>query len=422
MKQDEIKQISNGLSSIIDRLQSLSCDPINTFDTWPKIAATIKHAHDCFRLAIRCFIDSCEYYRDNLKSVPRPFFIWQGFLEVLWNCVDFLRAQHNRLFCNDYIDMIYHHILIEEMFASLPETFVNAKSEFLILPSGELIVWPLKEELTAQLEDVLIFNPNATVDFSGIGNSIPLACFECHREKNYERQYILSHEIFHIIVQQKQELKDMFEEIAQSTDGIDILGSGNQDSWISQFEELFCDFAGCWYFGPIYLQAFADEMLYYSSGGSQTHPSGALRAKFLLAINPDMKTHRGYKAVKNYFKLRDQGSTLPANGLLKKLGRKFIEKLETLGLSKFEFIDKTDIIAESFKKNIPFVVADVRTFINNLPPNNSENMIERYADLVSESLRKTSLLRQAKKYVREPGDLFAIPMALTKNIEGDRYK
>jgi len=119
MRQGEQEQVSNALSDIVERLESLCKEPINHFPQWPDISRTIRLAHSAFLTAIKCFINPCEIYRNKILESPYPFTMWQGFLADLWSRVDYLRTLHNRLFHNDYTQLIYHHILIDEMFTCL---------------------------------------------------------------------------------------------------------------------------------------------------------------------------------------------------------------------------------------------------------------------------------------------------------------
>ncbi len=414
MNQDEQKQISNGLYDVIDRLRSLREHPIVPFQSWPTIESTITATHKCFCRAIECFIRPCASYKDHLNSDRRPFPIWQAFLADLWSCVDFLRTIHNRLFCHDYTDVIYHHILIEEMLACFPEDLPGVQLRFLLLPSGELMVWPLKEELAVRAP--LWFDQNHIGEFETLKDGEPLICFECHRERNFERQYVLAHELFHIICTNNTSLGDMFAALARSDDTAEVLDAEHRESWPSQIEELFCDYAAAWFFGPMYLQAFADEMSYYSVHGSDTHPSGYVRAEMLLRSSSN-EAPRGHKAVQLYAKLRKLNAVSPpSQKVLKRWGQNFARKLREIGLERYSFNDQCAVIRNSFEANIPFVTEDIRDLINSLPENRFDSeRLEHYSDLVSESLRKTNLLRLAKEYLREPDRLFSIPEPLTKS-------
>ena len=409
MKQDEQKQVSKALCDIIDRLKVLADEPINSFSTWPEIQQTIELSHSIFRSVIECFIAPCEDFLRTLKRNKTPFNIWQACITELWTKVDRLRMYHGRIFCNDYLDVIYHHIMIAEMFACLPESLVGSR-QFILMPTGTLAVWPLREEFS---ESVPYWFDKRFVDkFKDLLQGEFVECFECHREKNFERQYVLAHEIFHIIVRQNKNLRDMFADIEKylPEDLQNVFGDSN--TWTFQIEELFCDFAAAWFFGPTYMKAFADEMAYYGVQGSSTHPPGDLRAKFLLISATGQKKHSGYRALKSYLELRDQSDNSPSEKSLITLKNAFEGCLDNLKLKRFKLARISKKVLLSFKKNIPFVVDDIRIFMNNLPPDNKVASISHYTELMSESLRKTNLLRQVKEYVSSPEELFAAPGAL----------
>jgi hypothetical protein len=309
------------------------------------------------------------------------------------------------------------------MFSCFPQKLLGSSNRFLVLPYGELMVLPLKEELSARAP--IWFDQESLDSFSALIDDDPIACFGCHREKNFERQYVLAHEIFHIICQNNPQLRSLFSSIAKSTKTKDILNVGNEKSQSYQIEELFCDYAAAWFFGPMYMQSFADEMSYYSAKGTDTHPSGNIRAEILLISN-SYKSHRGYKAVNLYVKLKEIKNLNSKQKLvLKEWGTLFSNALKSLGIKKYKFNDISNVIKKSFEANIPFVTEDVRDLINSLPQNRFDlKKTKNYPEIVSESLRKTNLLRQAKKYVRNPERLFSVPQALTKTSskEKERYK
>jgi len=324
--------------------------------------------------------------------------------------MDFLRGVHNRAFCHDYTSMIYHHIFIEEMFECLPETLGGARIKFLLLPSGDLIVWPMREAFY-QLAPTW-FPEEALTKFDELRTKDTIVCFECHRDRNFERQAVLAHEIIHIIVRNNTKLSEGLKTIAKDPTTEVILNTSNSEL-LGQVEELFCDYAAAWFYGPVYLQAFAEEISHYPVALSDTHPAADLRAKFLLESHAAFKKHRGYKILSQYFKLRKQ-SNIPKPKQLRKLASKFEGTLLSLGLVKYVHTDQTDQISRSFEHNIPAVAKDIRTFINSLPQRQPTDDIKRYGELVSESLRKTNLLRQVKNYMREPDALFSMPAALLR--------
>lgn len=413
MNQEDRKLISNGLFDVIDRLRSLREHPIVPFESWPDIAKTINLSHVAFRNTIDCYITACEYDRSNLSSIPVPFSIWKARLSTLWSKIEDFRTFHNRLFCHDYTDIIYHHILIEEMFSCFPENLPGSRTRFLVSPSGELMIWLFKEALASSpppwFEQEYIEKIEALID------NDPITCFECHREKNFERQYVLAHELFHIICLNNESLQNFFKSFVQNTHTQNILDPKFKYSWPSQIEELFCDYAAVWFFGPMYMKSFADEMSYFSAQGSDTHPAGHIRAQMLLVNNYSYRSHRGYKAISIYNKLKKVKNLDKRQKLiLKKWGDQFSKAMKDIDINKYKFNDKSSLIGESFAANIPFVMEDVRDLVNSLPDKHSYSKTEeRYSLLVSESLRKTNILRQAKKYVRRPDQLFAIPEALS---------
>ena len=396
MKQDEQKQVSKALYDIIDRLKALVDEAVNSFPTWPEIQKTIELSHSIFRSVIECFIDPCEHFLKTLKTNKLPFKIWQACIAELWSKVDRLRMYHSRLFCSDYFDIIYHHIMIEEMFACLPKSLVGSR-RFILMPTGELGVWALREEFS---ESVPFWFGKEFVDkFKKLLQGESVECFECHREKNFERQYVLGHEIFHIIVRENKILQNMFVDIEKYLPQDLKSIFGDSDTWTFQIEELFCDFAAAWFFGPTYMKAFADEMAYYGVQGSSTHPPGDLRAKFLLISARGQTKHPGFRALESYLDLREQNDNSPSKKSLVTLKDAFGGCLSNLKLKRFELarIDKQVLL--SFEKNIPFVVDDIRILMNNLPPDDKGASISHYTELMSESLRKTNLLRQVKEYV-----------------------
>jgi hypothetical protein len=416
MNLEERKQISAGLSELIDRFKSLAEQPIIPPPPWPGIQKPLNKIHGFFRQVIEAFVKPCEMYLAQISADTREFEQWQFNLQDLWERLNFLRGVHNRAFCHDYTAVIYHHIFIEEMFECLPSDLPGSRSPFLLLPSGELIVWPSVDAFSALAPDW--FAEEYLRVFDGFKKMDLAVFFECHREHNFERQAILAHEIFHIVTRRNISIGVCFDELSSKPEVATILGTADKEMLKSQLEELFCDFTAAWYYGPVFLQAFADEISHYPISPSTTHPPSDVRAAFLLATNSkSYHSHRGYKVLEQYLNLRRRHHVaLPEDAKLMPIGSAFEKTLGILKLSPYKHIDLTSEIERSFDKNIPFVTKDIRLFINNLPVRKRESDLKRYSDLVSESLRKTNILRQIMAYVRDSDKLFAIPPALAAGV------
>jgi hypothetical protein len=409
MNQDEKNQISAGLSEIIERFRSLKDQPINPPPPWPVIQRWIGEAHKFFVTVLEAFIQPCGAYLAAIEEDTRDFEQWQFNLADLWQRMDFLRGIHNRAFCHNYTAIIYHHIFIEELFECLPEQLKGARPKFLLLPSGDLVVWPMNEAFY-ELAPTW-FSEAALGVFDKLRAADTIVCFECHRDRNFERQAVLAHEIIHIIIRNNKGLEDSLTAISgEGAFQKSLNASGSEIR--NQIEELFCDYTAAWFYGPVYLQAFADELSHYPVSSSDTHPASDLRAKLLLDCHEDFKGHRAYKSLLQYFQLRKLHN-LPTRAIFRKIAKRFESTLLELGLKKYSHIEQEEEIARSFEHNIPTVAKDIRTFINNLPQRKPTEDLKRYNELVSESLRKTNLLRQITSYMREPDALFAMPAALS---------
>jgi len=412
MKAEERDQLLHGLSDIIERLDSLKNQPISTFLRWPTINEWRSAALDFFHKTIDIFKQQCRSFIDGLDTVPRSFGQWTNILDYLWFRLDNLRNYHNRLFCYDYLNVLYHHIFIGEMLECLPSKLSGAKSRFILAPTGELAMRPINKELSTIAAD--FFDEEYLVRFDALSLEEPVICFDCHQEQNYERQAVLGHEIFHIIVRSNQGLKRLFINLSNKQQVQTLLQSNNQDMLVSQVEEFFCDYIASWYYGPIYLQAFADEITYYPRRTSDTHPPNTLRAKLLLYANNHIKDHKGYSNLRKYLQLHGGTSiSMDNRNVFKKMNVEFNRGLAEIGLRKYKYDDISNIVKKSFDVNIPYVAADIRNLINNIPLPSTIKSPENHPALVSESLRKTNLLREIMKHVREPEALFSLPSALS---------
>jgi hypothetical protein len=410
MNPDELKQICFGLSEISARLKALKQQPTTPPPPWPQVQLWVKEAHKLFSDVIDLFVSQCEIYYANISTDTRLYEDWRRNLADLWRRMDYLRSIHNQLFCHDYTSVIYHHIFIEELFSCFPKTLEGAQSKFLLLPSGDLVVWPLAEALGSIAPDW--FQEKFLVEFEKLTILDSINCFGCHRERDYERQAVLAHEIFHILVRKNKGIQTEFKKLLTQDFAQELIQPGSLESQLSQIEEFFCDYSAAWYFGPVFLLAFVDEISFYPVGISGTHPPNDLRAAFLLENNVSAKAHRSYSNLQQYLALRKRtGISLPSSAVLKKGGDYFEMLLNSLKLQKYKHIDRSEEIGRSFTRNIPYVVPDIRTFINNLPSNLDGQPFKKFTDLVSESLRKTNLLRQVMPFVLEPGLLFSVPPA-----------
>ena len=273
---------------------------------------------------------------------------------------------------------------------------------------GELMVWPI----SMILEDLLPgwMGKRYLEAVEELQKESSIECFGCHRDTSFMRQTILTHEIFHIIIRNNESLGKLIETIAEDSSIQSILRISDHDCLVSQIRELFCDFAAHWFFGPIYLQAFADEISYYPIKPSDSHPTSDLRAKFMLVNEAKSKDHQGYISLRHYMELRKKYlSPMPDDKILRDFGEKFAKELINLGLRPFSWINEIEQVQQSFLVNIPYVPQDIRMLINNLPLNIESISKRKYFDLISESLRKINLFRQVKIHLRDPSDLFAVP-------------
>jgi hypothetical protein len=320
-----------------------------------------------------------------------------------------LRDLHNQLFCHDYSSMIYHHIFVEEMLECIRRDGADAQ-RFLLLPSGEVMIWLIADRLSRLAPEW--FDDAFVEEFERLNGTPSIICIETNRERDFERQSILGHELFHMVVKTSG---TTFDEVAKAPDvkGL-LLGPDDAPKVLpKRIEELFCDYGAAWFYGPVVMQAFAEELSFYPVAGGAAHPDNDLRAAFLLESLPGLKDHRGYEALKRYFLLRKLAkSAAKEKTAFKILREAFDEVLRKLKLKAYSHVERRDEIYASFVKNIPFVANDIRIFINNLPEKCDAVTGSRFDDLVSESLRKISLLRQIQGFVREPEALFALPGAL----------
>ena len=102
-----------------------------------------------FNKIVEGFIDPCKAYIENLDTDRRSVQQWRANITNLWTRMDFLRDLHHRLFAHDYSDTLYHHLFIDELFQCFPQALPGAQSKFLLLPSGDLVVWTLNETFTS---------------------------------------------------------------------------------------------------------------------------------------------------------------------------------------------------------------------------------------------------------------------------------
>jgi len=368
---------------------------------------------------IDLFVTQLQKSLNEIASDPRDYEEWRDRLESLWKAVQLLRTIQRRLTHSDDNSIIYHYIFIEEMLECLDKSVLPEENRhFVVVPSGNLCVWFINEAFADVCMDW--FDEDICDQFEQLKHRSPIWCSECLVESNIEWQSVLAHEVFHIAVGNHTPLREFLDRMSLETWLQGVLGVSGDTR--SQVEEAFCDFAAAWFYGPIYLQAFADEVSYYDINPSWSHPASDLRAKFLLLMNRKQKATKYYKALRHYLDVRkgtsNAGST---NKCLSRIGKLFQEQLSRNGLNAYQHIDKVDEVAKCFEHNIPFVTNDVRDLINNLPVCPSRDDRRRQGMLISESLRRINIIRQAKEHIRGGDALFALPKPL-KPISQKRGK
>ena len=397
------------LTRLISRLEELSSRDIEVEEGWYEISENISKVHTIFVEVVQAFILECKRRLDELDSTLWPYHLLDALIEYLYRSTFLLRWLYAHLFTSPSPDRLYFYLFFSEIrhcFRNV--SVVPTDIGCVMIGTGSMAHWALDETLVGKIRSFrMLLHPEAR-DKLDRASANAIAGFECDFQEYLDRQMILTHELFHLIVRKNPDIKTELTNIAAnpSIQGI-FTAAGHSPLNEGQIEELFCDFGSAWFFGPIYVKAFLEEIVFREKGGSSSHPHRMTRLQMLLCYWPKKKKYHPYiQDLSEYIKIH-KSTTIVSLQDVQIIATEFRSVLIRKGFKRYAPLDDTQRVKWCLDNNTSYIYSeqdgDLRKLFNSIP--NIEDLAEKarknYQEFLLESIRKNVMWREFQSMKKE---------------------
>ena len=395
MNTSEKESLTEALSSLISRLEELLRREVQYEEEWKAIYGSIKKVHTTFNEVVNAYILQCKLLLKGMDSSFWPYVFFNNFVEHLYRCSFQLRILYPFMFAPPSHNRLYYYLFLSELLKCFPKSPSTPRDiKYVMIPTGDVAHWPIQEVLIGKIEAFERFlDPEVRTRLQQVRETT-ISGFECDFEEPLDRQMVLGHEIFHILVRLNPALIIKLEEIVRREEVKTIFGKVGHPLNLGHMEELFCDFGAAWFFGPAYAKAFIEEIPFREKERTGTHPQRVVRVLMILGTRPKKKKfHPYFMEVSHCLKGHKDEVNLSRQDI-EIIAEEFRLILRSWGLERYKPLDNVDIIKRCIENNIPYIYAqhnqDIRGLLNNLPDRLTltERARQNYNDFVFESIRK----------------------------------
>ncbi len=390
------------LTSLISRLEELSSRDIEVEEGWHEISENISKVHIIFVKVIQAFILECKCRLDELDSTSWPYYLLDALIEHLYRSTFLLRWLHAHLFTSPSPNRLYFYLFFSEIrhcFRNV--SVVPTDMGCVMIGTGSMAHWALDVALVGKIKSFRMLLHAEVRDKLDIASATTISGFECDFQEHLDRQMILTHELFHLIVRQNPDIKAELTGIAAnpSIQGVFTAG-GHPPLNGGQIEELFCDFGSAWFFGPIYVKAFLEEIVFREKGGSDSHPHRMTRLQMLLCYWPKKKKYHPYiQDLSEYIKIHKSTSITSLQDA-QIIAAEFRSLLTSKGFKRYAPLDDTQRVKGCLDNNTSYIYSeqdgDLRRLFNSVPNigDLAEKARKNYQEFLLESIRKNVMWRE----------------------------
>jgi hypothetical protein len=274
----EKESLREVISRFILRLEELSRRDFEFEEGWERIYTNVKAVHDKFREVVEAYILQCQSLLGSIDTSPWPYTFFNNFVEHLYRCSFMLRTLYPFLFSPQSPNRLYYYLFLDELLHCFPEIqSMPSNIKYIMMATGNVAHWPIQEMLVGRIrafEQFLI--PEVRARLQDV-NATTISGFECDFQEPLDRQMVLAHEFFHVLVDQNPNLETEFNNISTDASINSVFIGADHPLNSGHIEELFCDFAAVWFFGPAYAKAFIEEILFRGRERTSTHPHRVVR-------------------------------------------------------------------------------------------------------------------------------------------------
>lgn len=395
MNTSEKESLTEALSSLTSRLEELLRREVQYEEEWRTISGSIKTVHNTFNEVVNAYILQCKLLLKGMDSSFWPYEFFNNFVEYLYRCSFQLRTLYPFVFAPPSPNRLYYYLFLKELLNCFPKSLSMPQDiKYVMIATGDVAHWPIQEVLLGKIKAFEQFlDPEVRKRLQQVRETT-ISGFECDFEEPLDRQMVLGHEIFHVLVRLNPALVIKFGEIISRGEVKTIFGKAGHPLNLGHIEELFCDFGGARFFGAAYAKAFIEEIPFREKARTGTHPQRVARVLMILNAFPKKKKFHPYLTqVSRYLRAHKDEVNLSREDI-EIIGREFRLILRILGLERYKPSDTMDTIKRCIENNIPYIYAqrkqDIRGLLNNLPDRLtlSERAQQNYNEFVFESIRK----------------------------------
>lgn len=401
MKTAEKESLKEALVRLVSRLEELLSRQVEFEEGWDIIYINIKTVHNKFKDVVNAYILQSNYLKDSIETSQWTYAFFNSVVDYLYLCTFKLRNLFPYLFGPPSPNRLYYYCFLDELLNCFPKTDnMPSTIKYVMIGTGDIAHWPIQEMLIGRnisFEALLI--PEAKAIFEDI-KATNISGFECDFQEPLDRQIVLAHEFFHILVDFNPAVKSKFREIIGKPEVISVFDRVGQSLNLGHIEELFCDFGATWFFGPAYAKAFIEEIVFRERERTETHPQRVVRLLVILSTYPKKtKYHKYFQVFNRYYQGQRQIVELSLDDI-EVIAKEFKKIMSDLALKRYTHPDDMYLVRNCLCNNVSYMYteksADVRQLMNNLPEKTSlsEREQNNYNDFIFESIRKNILLSE----------------------------
>lgn len=383
-------------SELLGRFRELSEREIEYEVEWDEVARNVRAAYGLFSELLKKYILLCETILKELDAPWKPYRFYINLMDQLYGNLYYIRRCFLSWFAAAFPNRLLYYLFFCDLFSTLSKEFPTLENVRCIIgPTGAIRTERFGLILVGRTTGLL--ESQLRADLAAIAKA-PVHGIECDPGESLDRQLILGHELFHILLQADESRLNQVVSIYHNS-SVRVAFTTPLFSE-NHIVELFCDFAAARHFGPAYGKAFIEEIMLYEKQETPTHPSRIVRLWVILeALSGKLRSP--YLARMRLYSRKNAGDELRLRrkdvGVLIK---EFKRILKDMRIRRYIPKDIAGKVKQHIRQNIPIVYQDIRDLLNNLPPDKREltrRQQDNYDAFSTESVRKSVMWRQFTK-------------------------
>jgi hypothetical protein len=392
--------LTQAWSELLSRFRELGARGIDYEVKWDEVATNIGFASDFLTQIIGKHQQLCETIIKELESPSKLYEFYINLMDQLYGNLYHFRKIFLSWFAAAFHNRLVHYLFVHDLLSTLSEKYPGLQNvHYIIGPTGAIQTERFGVILAGRAVGLL--DPQLKAYLTNTTKE-PIHGIECDPGESLDRQVILGHELFHILLWTDEDYLHQVRAIYNNSHVRTVFNSPYFSE--GHIVELFCDFGAAWHFGPAYGKAFMEEVLHYTKLETRTHPSRITRLRVILdALSGKLKSPY-LDRMRRYSRERAQPQDRFSREDVKVLTREFRRLLKQKNIPRYIPKDAATEMELHIRENIPIIYQDIRAFLNNLPPDKKalpKRQQTHYDDFLRESVRKSVMWRQFTQAMKD---------------------